>query len=87
VYGGTSAASPIVAATYAVAGNAASQNYGATLYKAPSGSITDVLVGANGVIGLQNYAGQPCEPINICTAMPGWDGPTGNGTAYGIKAF
>jgi subtilase family serine protease len=87
VYGGTSAASPIVAATYGLAGNAATQTFGATLYKAPKGSLTDVLVGANGVIGLQNNAGQQCAPINICTAMPGWDGPTGNGTPYGLKAF
>jgi subtilase family serine protease len=87
VYGGTSAASPIVAATYALAGNAATQKYGTTLYSAPKGSLTDVLVGANGIIGLQNNAGQQCAPINICTAMPGWDGPTGNGTAFGLKAF
>jgi subtilase family serine protease len=87
VYGGTSAASPIVAATYALAGNAAMQNYGTTLYNAPKGSLTDVIVGANGIIGLTNNAGQKCAPINICTTMPGWDGPTGNGTAYGVKAF
>jgi subtilase family serine protease len=87
VYGGTSAASPIVAGIYALAGNAASQNYGATLYKAPAGSLTDVAVGSNGIIGLHNSAGQSCKPITICTAMPGWDGPTGNGTAFGLKAF
>jgi subtilase family serine protease len=87
VYGGTSAASPIVAAIYALAGNAATENYGAALYDAPKGSLTDVLVGANGVIGLEDDAGQRCDPINICTAMRGWDGPTGNGTAYGVKAF
>lgn len=87
IYGGTSAASPIVAATYALAGNSKSLHYGSALYKAPPGSLNDVLVGKNGQIGATNIAGQRCVPTAICTAIPGWDGPTGNGTPSGVGAF
>jgi len=87
VYGGTSASSPIVASIYALAGNASKQNAGASLYKAPKGSLTDVIIGRNGIQGYENDALQTCTPALICNAAPGYDGPTGNGTPYGIKAF
>jgi subtilase family serine protease len=87
VVGGTSVSSPITAAIYALAGNAESQNYGAKLYKAPSGSLTDVIIGKNGILGYKNVAGQTCAPVNICTVVPGWDGPTGNGTPWGVGAY
>lgn len=86
VYGGTSVASPIIASTYALAGNSTSQNYGALLY-APGHSLNDVVIGKNGVPGLENDAGQQCTPIRICAALPGWDGPTGNGTPSGVSSF
>jgi subtilase family serine protease len=87
VYGGTSVASPIIASVYALAGNAASQTYGAKLYRAPKGSLDDVVIGKNGIIGFSNNAGQQCVPTAICSALPGWDGPTGNGTPWGLGAF
>lgn len=87
VYGGTSVASPIIASVYALAGNATTQNHGATLYSAPSRSLTDVILGKNGIPGLTNNAGQSCSPTAVCAAMPGWDGPTGNGTPLGVRAF
>jgi subtilase family serine protease len=86
VYGGTSVASPIIAAVYALAGNASSQNFGAALYKSGA-SVFDVLIGNNGVIGFKNNAGQTCTPTKICTSGPGWDGPTGVGTPNGLRAF
>ncbi|HVA33747.1 MAG TPA: S8 family serine peptidase [Candidatus Baltobacteraceae bacterium] len=87
VYGGTSVASPIIASVYALAGNSSSQHYGAKLYTASSSSLTDVLIGKNGIPGLANNAGQGCVPTAICAAMAGWDGPTGNGTPWGVGAF
>lgn len=93
VVGGTSASSPIVASVYALAGNASTQNYGASLYGAGS-SLTDVIIGKNASPDLENNAGQICgsnvkggDPTAICTSMPGWDGPTGNGTPWGLGAF
>jgi subtilase family serine protease len=86
VYGGTSVSSPIIAAVYALAGNAASQHYGAKLYTSKS-ALTDVVIGKNGILGFENNALQPCQPVLICTALPGYDGPTGNGTPYGVGAF
>ena len=86
VTGGTSVSSPIIASVYALAGNAASQKFGSLLYKA-RGALTDVVIGKNGIVGGVNGANQSCTPVAICTAMPGWDGPTGNGTPWGLGAF
>lgn len=93
VVGGTSAASPIIASVYALAGNASSQNFGAALYNAGK-NLTDVTIGKNASPDLENNAGQICgsnvkggDPTAICASMPGWDGPTGNGTPWGVGAF
>ncbi len=75
IYGGTSAASPIIAATYALAGNAAKIN-GSYLYSHAS-SLNDVVGGKNG----------SCSKAYLCTAVTGYDGPTGLGTPKGIGAF
>jgi subtilase family serine protease len=77
VYGGTSAAAPIVAAAYALAG----QQPGGTspaksLYSRP-GKLYDVTSGSTG----------SCSPAVLCHAGTGWDGPTGLGTPHGIAAF
>jgi len=77
VFGGTSVASPIIAGVYALAGNAASVNYGSTPYSHTS-SLFDVTSGSNG----------RCRfTPSLCTAGPGWDGPTGLGTPNGTGAF
>ena len=47
VFGGTSVASPIVGSVYALAGNAASVNYGSYPYSHTS-SLNDVTSGSNG---------------------------------------
>jgi subtilase family serine protease len=93
VVGGTSVASPIIASVYALAGNASTQNFGAALYNAGK-NLTDVTIGKNASPDLENNAGQVCgsnvkggDPTAICASMPGWDGPTGNGTPWGVGAF
>ncbi len=77
IYGGTSAAAPIVAATYALAGIPAAADYPASYpYRHPS-LLWDVISGSNGV----------CGGSYFCTARPGYDGPTGLGTPRGVGAF
>jgi hypothetical protein len=76
--GGTSAGAPFVAALYALAGNPAAQAApGAYLY-AHAGNLNDVTSGQNGLLCLGNY---------LCSARPGYDGPTGLGTPSGLGAF
>lgn len=78
VFGGTSASAPIIAAVYALVGASPSpkDNPATSLYVHP-GNFNDVTVGSNGV----------CSPAVLCTAGPGWDGPTGLGTPNGIGGF
>ncbi|HEU5367976.1 MAG TPA: S53 family peptidase [Ktedonobacterales bacterium] len=75
VFGGTSVASPIIASIYALAGNAASVNYGSFPYSHTS-SLNDVTSGSNGSCGNR-----------LCRAGTGWDGPTGLGTPNGTGGF
>ncbi len=74
--GGTSLSSPLIAAVYALAGNASSLTYGSNAY-AHTSSLHDVTVGSNGT----------CSPSYLCTAQVGYDGPTGLGTPNGLGAF
>jgi hypothetical protein len=96
--GGTSVASPIVAATFALAGGAHGVPYpAATLYAhAGSSALHDVLNGGNGKCdGLYSgsCSGSPLSPLDcgasatICNAAPGYDGPTGVGTPDTLAAF
>jgi subtilase family serine protease len=74
--GGTSASSPIVASVYALAGNTATVDYGSYPYSHAS-ALNDVTSGSNG----------SCGGSYLCTAGPGYDGPTGLGTPNGTGAF
>jgi subtilase family serine protease len=74
--GGTSASAPIIASVYALAGNTGSINYGSYPYS-HSSSLNDVTSGSNG----------SCGGSYLCTAGPGYDGPTGLGTPNGTAAF
>jgi subtilase family serine protease len=74
--GGTSVATPVIAGVYALAANEGKLNYSQSLY-ANSGSLWDVTSGADGT----------CKHVFLCTAEPGYDGPTGNGTPHGLGAF
>jgi subtilase family serine protease len=78
---GTSAASPLIAAVYGLAGNASSQNAAQKLWKlkkkAHKKDFHDITSGSDG----------SCGGSYLCTALKGYDGPTGWGTPNGIKAF
>ena len=75
-YGGTSAATPIVAAAYALAGQPAAGSYPGRLLYGRAASLWDVISGSNGSCG--NY---------LCQAAVGYDGPTGLGTPNGTGAL
>ena len=78
VVAGTSVSSPIIAAVYALAGNAKSVVYGSYPYSHTS-RLNDVVDGSN--FTPSSVCGY------LCTAEPGYDGPTGNGTPNGIGGF
>ena len=73
--GGTSASSPMVAAMFALAGNA-----GATpaqdIYQ-HTGDFYDITSGLDGI----------CFPVYLCTAGTGFDGPSGIGSPNGIAGL
>jgi subtilase family serine protease len=75
--GGTSLSAPLIASVYALAGNGAATVYGSYPYTHTS-SLYDVTQGSNG---------RRCSPSYLCTAGPGYDGPTGLGTPIGVGAF
>ncbi|HEY9475734.1 MAG TPA: carboxypeptidase regulatory-like domain-containing protein [Mycobacteriales bacterium] len=76
VYGGTSVAAPIVASIYALAGRVgASEQANSYPYAWPD-ALNDVTSGSTAFCG--SY---------LCTAGPGYDGPTGLGTPNGALAF
>ncbi|MGA8576141.1 MAG: S8 family serine peptidase [Candidatus Cybelea sp.] len=74
VFGGTSVATPIVAAAFALAGNTGA-NPMENLYSHNS-SLNDVTSGRDGACGAP-----------LCTAGQGWDGPTGLGSPKGTGAL
>jgi subtilase family serine protease len=72
VFGGTSVSAPIVAGVYALGGGTApSSPYN------HSSALHDVTSGSNG----------SCSVAYLCTAGPGFDGPTGLGTPNTAAAF
>ncbi len=71
VYGGTSAASPIIAATFVLVGKANQEN---SFPYVNTSAFYDVTSGSNGT----------CSPAYLCTAGVGYDGPTGWGTPNGV---
>ncbi|MEU3492102.1 S53 family peptidase [Kitasatospora cineracea] len=77
VYGGTSAAAPIIAGVYALGGAPSSASSPASFPYAHTSSLFDVTSGSNG----------SCSPSYLCTAGTGYDGPTGLGTPNGTTAF
>jgi hypothetical protein len=83
-YGGTSAASPIIAATFALGGGpAAGVNPASYLYlHVTSTTLNDVTSGSNGT-----YYTCPGGYPYLCNGEAGYDGPTGLGTPNGTSAF
>jgi subtilase family serine protease len=76
VYGGTSVASPLIAAVYADAGTPVASYPVANAYSHTS-SLNDVTTGKTAT----------CSPSYLCAAGTGYDGPTGLGTPNGLAAF
>jgi hypothetical protein len=80
VWGGTSVASPIIAAEFALAGGSHGVAFpAATLYShlGDSEDLYDVVSGANGA----------CGDSVSCQGAVGYDGPTGVGSPIGLGAF
>ncbi|GAC1566802.1 MAG: peptidase S8 [Vulcanimicrobiaceae bacterium] len=85
VFGGTSVASPAIAAIYARAGDATKPNANSTTYPASytyarvayGTNLNDVTSGSNGT----------CSVNYLCNGGPNFDGPTGLGTPIGLTAF
>jgi hypothetical protein len=75
--GGTSEASAIIAATYALAGPPAAGAYPAEFPYLHTGDLHDITSGSDG----------NCNGSYLCTAEVGYDGPTGWGTPDGTAAF
>jgi hypothetical protein len=84
VLGGTSVASPIVSAEFALAGGAQGVSYPAqTLYAhVGTSALYDVTEGSN-----DPFAEYCSAPALACTAGPGYDGPSGVGSPVGLGAF
>lgn len=77
--GGTSAASPIIASVFALAGTPTAGTYPSSYPYQNPGDLNDIVAGTNSLSG--------CTPSYLCTAGPGYDGPTGLGTPDGVGAF
>jgi hypothetical protein len=76
IIGGTSVSAPFIAGIYGLAGPV--QGPAAKrLYEAPKKALYDVTSGQNGT----------CSKAYLCTAKPGYDGPTGMGSPNGMGAF
>jgi subtilase family protein len=84
--GGTSVAAPVVAGIYALAGNAAGIGPGASWSYAHRQNLYDVTA-APALADVAPPANGICGGSYLCTAGPGYDGPTGLGTPNGIGAF
>jgi subtilase family serine protease len=78
VVAGTSISSPLTASVYALAGNASKVTYGSYPY-GHSKSFYDITQGSN--FTPSSVCGY------LCTAGPGYDGPTGLGTPNGTGGF
>ncbi len=75
VFGGTSVAAPLIGGMYGV--KAGAVNAASSIYAAAAGSLNDVTSGSNG----------SCGGTYFCTAIVGYDGPTGRGTPNGTTAL
>jgi hypothetical protein len=99
--GGTSLASPLIAAMYALAGGAGEARYPSlSLYgHLGEGSLYDVTGGGSGFCDGESalHCGHPnsesggylldCEGTTSCDAASGYDGPSGAGAPNGLEAF
>jgi subtilase family serine protease len=77
VFGGTSVASPIIGAMYALAASPAPTAFPNSYPYGDPGALYDVTTGHTA----------SCSPAYLCTAEVGYDGPSGLGTPNGAAAF
>jgi hypothetical protein len=77
VFGGTSVASPIIGAMYALANSPAPGAFPNSYPYANPSALWDVTTGHTAT----------CSPAYLCTGEIGYDGPTGLGTPNGAAAF
>ena len=77
VFGGTSVASPIIGAMYALASSPSPSAYPNSYPYADPSALWDVTTGHTA----------SCSPAYLCTGEVGYDGPTGLGTPNGVAAF
>jgi len=77
--GGTAVGAPAIAAVYALAGLVPGDTFGSEIpYESGNASnLHDITSGSDGT----------CDPSYLCTAEPGYDGPSGLGTPNGTGAF
>ncbi|MEK7602300.1 MAG: S53 family peptidase [Patescibacteria group bacterium] len=76
VVGGTSLSAPLIAGMYALGGVPSGVQANSLPYGTPS-ALRDILSGSNG----------SCSGSYLCTALAGYDGPTGLGSPNGLGAF
>lgn len=74
---GTSVSTPIIAGVYALAGNPGPNDRPNSYPYARPWALNDIVEGSNG----------SCGGSYLCTAVPGYDGPTGIGTPNGVRGF
>ncbi len=79
VFGGTSVATPIVAALFAQGSSFGSREWVAQRLYARAAALFDVTQGSNGKCATKSKP----ELLYLCNAGGGYDGPTGNGTPNG----
>jgi N-acetylneuraminic acid mutarotase len=93
VLGGTSAASPLIAAVYALAGAPVGGTYPASYLYANPSALNNVTTGNNwssGDLGdctTVSSNGQALWPAYMCNGEPGYNAPSGLGTPEGVAAF
>ncbi len=89
MFGGTSVSTPLVAALFALAGDATHNDAyprPAKWLYANASSLFDVTSGTNGSATNDCYPATG-DPHYLCHAKVGFDGPTGLGTPNGTAAF
>ncbi|MET8623869.1 S53 family peptidase [Kitasatospora sp. NPDC004669] len=77
VIGGTSVSAPLISGMYAVAGTPGVNDFAASYPYARPRAFNDIVTGSNG----------SCGGSYLCTALPGYDGPTGLGTPHGVRGL
>ncbi|MET8631006.1 S53 family peptidase [Kitasatospora sp. NPDC004669] len=77
VAGGTSVSAPLIAGMYAVAGTPGPNDFPNSYPYARPRAFNDIVTGSTG----------SCGGSYLCTALPGYDGPTGIGTPHGVRGL